>query len=188
MGQQFMEEMYRAVGSSMLYEFKYFVLVERVERCVDSKAKFNVKWIQSAGKDLLFNVDGSSRGSPSDAGIGGVLRDSNGKVLCLFSLFVGVEDSNSAEVMVIHKACFFIAYDQRLSGGKISTISDSKTAISWINGKDFGNIKQVNLILDIRNILQSLIGLSICFMPWGMNSFTDSLAKGGSGRCGYKVV
>ncbi|KAK3199049.1 hypothetical protein Dsin_022464 [Dipteronia sinensis] len=38
------------------------------------------------------------------AGIGGVLRDSKGKVVCLFSLGVGITDSNSAEILAIKKA------------------------------------------------------------------------------------
>ena len=32
----------------------------------------------------MFNVDGSSKGKPGPVGMGGVLRDSNGKVLCMF--------------------------------------------------------------------------------------------------------
>ena len=40
--------------------------------------------------------DGSSRGNPGPAGMGGVLRDSKGKILCLYSEYVGIADSNAA--------------------------------------------------------------------------------------------
>ncbi|KAK3188145.1 hypothetical protein Dsin_027706 [Dipteronia sinensis] len=44
-----------------------------------------------------FNVDGSVRGSPGQAGMGGVLRNWNGTILCLFSCFLdyGRVKSNS---------------------------------------------------------------------------------------------
>lgn len=166
------------------------LLLDLKDRCVDSvkiKIKKSVAWIPPLGNDLYFNVDGSSRGNPGDAGIGGVLRDSNGKVLCLFSLYVGFEDSNTAEVLAIHKACLLISSESRLVGRNISIISDSKVAVSWIKGKDFGNLKMVDKIYDIRHFLQSSVGLFICFMPRGSNSLADSLAKGGSSRYGDRI-
>ena len=45
------------------------------------------------------------RGNLGPAGIGGVLRDSSGKVLCFFSVFCGLQDSIMAETLAIHKAC-----------------------------------------------------------------------------------
>jgi len=53
---------------------------------------------------LKWNVDGSSPGKPGMAGIGGVLRDCNGKVICLFSIPVGIKDSNEAEFIAVVKA------------------------------------------------------------------------------------
>ncbi|KAK2649769.1 hypothetical protein Ddye_017258 [Dipteronia dyeriana] len=155
------------------------------ERCVDdkkSKAKCFAKWSPPARNELFFNVVGSSRGSPSDVGIGWVMRNSVGKVLCSFKILLGVEDSNTAEVMAIFKACSLIASNNRLADRNIMIISDSKIVVCWINGNDFGNMKLLNLIRDIRNFLQKLSGLSVCFLPRGKNSFRDSLAKGALGR------
>lgn len=45
------------------------------------------EWIPPTSKALKFNVDGSARGSPGLAGMGGVLRDEREKILCLFFLF-----------------------------------------------------------------------------------------------------
>ena len=36
-------------------------------------------WSPPLNDSLKFNVDGSSRGKPGHSGIGGVLRDGNGK-------------------------------------------------------------------------------------------------------------
>ena len=131
---------------------------------------------------------GSARGSPGDAGIGGVLRDSNGKVWCLFSSYVGFTDSNSAEVLAIHRACNLIVSNRLLDGRNIVIISDSRSAVSWMNGSDFGNIKLVQLVYDVRQALQFREGLSVKFMTRNFNSFADGLAKDGSGRNGERLV
>ncbi|KAK2635596.1 hypothetical protein Ddye_030388 [Dipteronia dyeriana] len=75
-----------------------------------------------------FNVDGSTVGNPGNAGIGGVLRDSLGKVLGLFSLSVGIQDSNTAEIMAFHRACTLCAASRILVGKEVSFVSDSKVA------------------------------------------------------------
>ncbi|KAK2640452.1 hypothetical protein Ddye_028247 [Dipteronia dyeriana] len=138
--------------------------------------------------ELCFNVDGSSRGNPGDSGIGGMLTDSNGKVICLFLLGVGVVDSVTAEVLVILKACELIHYNPRSVGRVINIFSDSKSAISWVNGNDFDNFKLVNQIYDIRSFLKIVDGLSISFKSISSNSFADSLARDASGNGGDKIV
>ncbi|KAI9161242.1 hypothetical protein LWI28_015677 [Acer negundo] len=58
------------------------------------KRPVSVDWTPPSPNGLKFNVDGSAKGKPGPVGIGGVLRDSRGKILCLFfSFFVGNEDS-----------------------------------------------------------------------------------------------
>ena len=160
------------------------------DRCVDSidsKVPRPVGWDPPPANVLMFNVDGSARGSPAAAGIGGVLRDSNGKVLCSFSTFVGCMDSNSAEIYAIHRACMLLASATHLPICNVTIVSDSKSVVSWCNGKDFGNIMLVDLVYDIRSFLHSWDGLSIKFMYRGLNSFTDGLAKLGSSRMGDRV-
>ncbi|KAK1564862.1 hypothetical protein Q3G72_013377 [Acer saccharum] len=76
--------------------------------CSSSKHRkqiFNKWWQPPSPSAMKFNVDGSSRGNPGNAGIGGVLRDCLGKVLGLFSLHIGYKDAISAEVSAILKAC-----------------------------------------------------------------------------------
>ena len=54
------------------------------------------------------NVDGAPRGKPGSAQNGGVLRNSKGEVIFMFSKFVGVCDSNEVGVPAILEAlrCF----------------------------------------------------------------------------------
>ncbi|KAK3218345.1 hypothetical protein Dsin_012315 [Dipteronia sinensis] len=101
--------------------------------CVEEKRvnKALIKdWIPPLMDTLKFNVDGSARGSPGMAGIGGVMRDSRGKVVCLFSYFVGTTDSNSAEILAIKKEAELCHANPALRGRDISIVSDSKVAVS----------------------------------------------------------
>ncbi|KAK3175707.1 hypothetical protein Dsin_032594, partial [Dipteronia sinensis] len=82
------------------------------ELCVESrprKIRGTDGWTPPSCRGLKFNVDGFALGKPRPAGIRGVLRDSSGKVLCMFSKFIGVYDSNSVEIIAIHQACVLCA-------------------------------------------------------------------------------
>lgn len=54
--------------------------------------------------ELKFNVDGAARGNLGPAGIGGVLRNSDGVVFDLFSKNGGSMQYTEAEVVVILEA------------------------------------------------------------------------------------
>ena len=91
--------------------------------------------------------------------------------------------SNAAEVTAIHKACALCLAARSLLGRVIEIVSDSKVAVSWITGKGFGNLKQVNLIYDICDNLEA-IGGKVSFSPRDSNQFADMLAKLGSKMTG----
>ncbi|KAK3231751.1 hypothetical protein Dsin_003632 [Dipteronia sinensis] len=114
-------------------------------------------------------------------GSGGVLRDLNGKGACLFSSFIGILDSNTAELMAIWKACALCASRRDLKGTKISIANNFKVAVSWILNEDFGSFKHVKTIYDIRSMLCSLGNMDVVFNSRATNSFADMLAKKGSG-------
>ncbi|KAK2653293.1 hypothetical protein Ddye_013149 [Dipteronia dyeriana] len=80
--------------------------------------------------------------------------------------------------------CQLIASMPSLADRYVQFVSDSKAAVSWVNGEDFGNLNLVELIYDVRLHLFNLKGLSIAFRPRGSNSVTDSLAKPGSSQVG----
>ncbi|KAK3189441.1 hypothetical protein Dsin_029002 [Dipteronia sinensis] len=74
------------------------------------------RWMPPTLDVLKFNVDWSAKGSPGPAGMGGVLRNSRGCALCLFSDHLGTLDSNSVEVSAIHKAVEICASSPHLIG------------------------------------------------------------------------
>ncbi|KAK3212280.1 hypothetical protein Dsin_016986 [Dipteronia sinensis] len=142
------------------------------------------RWRPPTGDLLKFNVDGSAKGSPGLAGIGGVMRDSSGKVLCLFSISLGSQDSITADIMVMHKVVEIVLSNNFWNGPNMVIASDSKVAISWVNNDDFGSINHVNLIYDIRSWLKNLGNTMVVYNSRSANSFADILAKRGASNMG----
>ena len=56
------------------------------------------KWIPHNVNAFKFNVDGSTMGNLANVGIGGVIRDSSGRVVVLFSTFIGIQDALTTEI------------------------------------------------------------------------------------------
>jgi ribonuclease HI len=85
---------------------------------------------------LKFNVDGSSKGKPGDAGIGGVLRNEHGSILCVFSDFIGSFDSNAAELFAIKEALAVFVSKESLRSFNLLIESDSQVVISWVSKRE----------------------------------------------------
>ncbi|KAK3205489.1 hypothetical protein Dsin_019535 [Dipteronia sinensis] len=134
-------------------------------------------WIPPPLDVPRFNVDKSARGSPGQTGIGGVLRNHNGKVLCKYSVNISIQDAISVEIQVIAKACSLCVNIAELCGTKIVFTSDSKSAVSWIDSTNLGNLSHLHLILDISCMLGSLGQASMEYCSRNTNSVADFLAK-----------
>ena len=112
-------------------------------------------WSPPLAITLKFNVDGFARGLPGMAGISGVLRDCNCKVLCVFSLCIGIQDSNLAEIKAIHKAYELYVSNVALIGRDVEIVNNSMMVVSWVSNKDFGCLKHIDIIYDIRSMCGS---------------------------------
>ncbi|MCH93148.1 N-terminal acetyltransferase complex ARD1 subunit-like protein [Trifolium medium] len=64
-------------------------------------AKRSLERQRPAQNEWKWNVDGSSKGKPGAAGIGGVLRNDRGDIVAQFAASIGVRDSNEAEFLAI---------------------------------------------------------------------------------------
>ncbi|KAK2650615.1 hypothetical protein Ddye_018104 [Dipteronia dyeriana] len=150
--------------------------------CVDvnlSKPLKRSSWVPPLNEALKFNVDGAARIEEGRVGIGGILRNSKGVALCSFSAFIGKSDAISVELWAIHNACYLCLMKASFFGRNIQIVSDSRIAVAWVNDKDFGNLKLVQTIYDIRSMLKALSSTSIIYMPRYSNFLADSLAKRG---------
>ena len=141
------------------------------------KKRFFEQWIPPGLEAFKFNVDGSVRGQLGQAGIGGVLRDSRGLVLCLFSISVGCQEVITAELIAIDKACTICISNQRLLERSIEIASDSLMAVSWINSDSFGSMAHVKIIYYIREKLSNHGSLEVRYYSRISNSVADNLAK-----------
>ena len=182
------------VGFRVVWWFKYMrkncvkpithMLLNIQVSCSSSKPGKQISniWRQSSFPNALkFNVDGSSRGNPGSAGIGGVLRDRLGKIMGLFSLHIGYLDAISAEVLAIRKACELCAQTATLRMKNIVIVSDSKVAVGWVNGSGTISSNCEFAINEIRSLLNLLGSTSVVFNYRASNTLADSLAKKGSG-------
>ncbi|KAK3188495.1 hypothetical protein Dsin_028056 [Dipteronia sinensis] len=160
-----------------------YIILNIAKRCKDNtKVKLSKMkaWIPPPAHILFFNVDGSTRGSPGQAGIEGVLRD-NGNTLCMLSYNIGIEDAITVEIQAIAKACNLRISKTELVGKRIVFVSDSKSTVSWVNSDNLGSLKHLHYILDIRSSLESLRKVFVEFSSRSSNSAADALAKQGSG-------
>ncbi|KAK3226200.1 hypothetical protein Dsin_006062 [Dipteronia sinensis] len=113
------------------------ILLNLKDLCVETKKQkyYHIKdWIPPAIDSFKFNVDGSSRSNSGPIGIGGVLRDSKGLVMCLFTQSVGIMNSNSVVILAIKRALELCFTKLNLHNRDIIISSDSRSTISWVNG------------------------------------------------------
>ncbi|KAK2651993.1 hypothetical protein Ddye_011849 [Dipteronia dyeriana] len=157
------------------------------ELCVDYKVSVKPKiadWIPPKTNFLKFNVDGSTKGKPRPAGIGGVLRASNGKIICLFSLYVGIMDSNAVDIWAIGKVVELCQSKPDICGRNMVVVSDSKIVVSWVNKGEFRNLNRADIISNIRDFIGSTGTIEVIFESRSFNSFADSPTKMGSSLSG----
>lgn len=83
-------------------------------------------------RSLKLNVDGSAKGNPGFAGIDGLLQNSDGGILALFSIYIGVLNSSIVEVLAIKEACKMVNEKAELRLVNITIESDSLNTVSWV--------------------------------------------------------
>eukprot|EP00258_Populus_trichocarpa_P025894 XP_024441913.1 chaperonin 60 subunit alpha 2, chloroplastic [Populus trichocarpa] len=99
-----------------------------------------------------MDVDGLSLGKPGPSGIGGVLRNHHGHLLGVFSVPVGILDSNIAELRAIVKAIELSASNCLFHHQHLIIESDSVNAISWMNKPHSRPWKHHNLFSSVNRL------------------------------------
>ena len=87
-------------------------------------------WSPQIINSFKWNMDGSFLGKPGPSGIGGVLQNHHGHLLGIFSLPVGILDSNIAKLRVVVKAIELLASNYLLHHKHITIESNSTNVIS----------------------------------------------------------
>ncbi|WMV32842.1 hypothetical protein MTR67_026227 [Solanum verrucosum] len=81
---------------------------------------------------VKLNTDGSALSNPGKIGAGGILRDSNGKLIFSYSALLGEGNNNQAEV---EAAIFGISWCVHLNYHKIILEVDSQLLVDWLLAK-----------------------------------------------------
>jgi len=125
---------------------------------------------------LKINTDGSSRGNPGPAGIGGIGRDAMGSVIFIFSIYEGNQTINLVEGLAILAA---LKKAHALGWRRIVCEFDSQVLINLLIGQKVADVNW-QLAMIVQQILQisSLMELvTFAHIPREWNRAADCLAK-----------
>ncbi|XVF83970.1 hypothetical protein PTKIN_Ptkin16aG0537100 [Pterospermum kingtungense] len=162
-----------SVGVSEIIRNPELAVVYQRNRSIQCSAS----WMRTEFGCLKFNVDGSSLGKPGPAGIGGLLRDHEGRVKIRFSKAIGMADSNLAEILAIKEAFVLFAESQWARSHKLIVESDSSDAVSWSNHPTNAPWAMRRYINQIECLKGNIRGWEVVHVRRACNSAADSLAK-----------
>ncbi|KAJ9168511.1 hypothetical protein P3X46_020024 [Hevea brasiliensis] len=149
-----------------------------------------IPWSAPTFGSLKWNVDGSSLGKPGKCAIGGVLRDSSGIFLYIFSCPAGEEDSNAVELMVIKKVLELSCTHRSLFNSVLSILVDSdlQNAISWVKNPDSAPWSLSSIVNAIVGYIDTLPRNVFSHSSRESNFVADTLAKQGLKYSSYFVA
>ena len=147
-----------------------------------------LQWQAPPSKALKWNVDGSAKGKPGRAGIGGVLHDDKGTKIAEFAASVGIMHSNEAKLLAIVFSLELLLDRLSILTGKPIIESDSKNALSWKTnlGECPWNLRFYSNKL--KNMLLVMKDIEFIHVLREANHEADRLAKEGSSISGRRVV
>ncbi|GJY56303.1 reverse transcriptase [Tanacetum coccineum] len=123
------------------------------------------------------NVDGLAKGKPGLAYIGGLLRNTEGVVVALFSVPVGVMDSNVVKVLAMKDACKMLNKKVELNSVKVVIESDYLNAVSWAHTPIMRPWRFLPYFYEVDIFFSSSSSHSIVHVDRECNSNADKLAK-----------
>nr|CCA66140.1 hypothetical protein [Beta vulgaris subsp. vulgaris] len=141
-----------------------------------------IVWTPPIENFLKWNVDASANPLLSTSAMGGVLRNSQGNFMCLFSSPIPFMEINCAEILGIYRAVKISISSDCIKEKNLIIESDSANAVSWCN-QDEGGPWNMNFQLNfIRNARKKNLRLTITHERRSANFVADSMAKQGIHR------
>lgn len=155
--------------------FQFEQNFENIKVVTPRKVRVAQRWHPPTGYVLKFNVDGSSRGSPGVAGVGGVVRNAHWKVLGYFSKNVGEKFAYEAEVLAILHTLLFC---QQYALFNVLIESDCLLVVGWVHNKS----SRPWMMQNEFNLMDFLLQVGVVRLLREGNWFANFLAKGGCDR------
>jgi len=163
---------YRTGFSLLLFRFA------KIRRWSDSQTlRTVVMWSPPITNRFKWNVDGSSIGKLGPFGIDDALRNHYGILLGIFSLSVGILDSNIAELRAVIKAIELSASNCFLHHKHIIIESDSANIISWMNNPHNRHWIHHKLFSSAQRLASCFDSITYTRSYWESNHMADHLAK-----------
>ncbi|XP_048503205.1 uncharacterized protein LOC125498918 [Beta vulgaris subsp. vulgaris] len=139
-------------------------------------------WSPPPQSSFKWNTDASLDPIRSRSAIGGVLRDSFGNFMCIFSCPIPHLEINSAEVYALFRAVKISLSSPLINSNHLIFESDSANAVKWCNERS-GGPWNLNFMLNfIRSAIHSHLNAKIIHKGRGSNAVADALAKSGIRR------
>ena len=132
-----------------------------------------IRWMVPPMGYVKLNVDGSSLGNPGDAGGGGLIRDSEGRLLYGFSTFYGWQTNMSAEAMALLEG---LQLCKSHGFPHVEIEIDSLTLLKVVRREMKCPWRIWGVVCHIRHLLEDFTSvLHHCYRE--LNAVADSLAK-----------
>ncbi|MDD5626334.1 MAG: ribonuclease HI family protein [Patescibacteria group bacterium] len=134
---------------------------------------------------LILYTDGGARGNPGPAGAGGLIYDTDKKVVKKFAQFLGTATNNQAEyqalVLGLELAKKISAQGRSASGGKDTEVDcylDSLLVVEQMNQKWKIKNKELSvLFVKVWNLTQSFKKVNFYHIPREKNEEADKLVN-----------
>ncbi|XVF38399.1 hypothetical protein REPUB_Repub20aG0098300 [Reevesia pubescens] len=137
---------------------------------------------------LKFNVDWSSLDNPGAAGISGVIHNSLGERLLIFSKPIGKADSIFAEFMAIFEAFKIFVSSKWVSSFVLVIESDCSNAVKWFNNNHLFPWRLKRFCPLIDSFKNSVLDWKIQHVVREANDVADAFAKEGACRTSDLLV
>ncbi|KAF7824839.1 ribonuclease H [Senna tora] len=155
----------------------HMAFVTHTENILPPKPVRLVRWEAPTLGTVKINVDGSSLGNPGKAGIGGLIRDSDGEWIIGFTASIGFNKILYAELLAI-KYGLELAWERQCP--KVICESDSTDAIQLVEWAKIEVHMYGSLIGEIRELLERNWEARLIHTLREGNQCADYLAKLGS--------
>ena len=124
---------------------------------------------------LILYTDGGARGNPGPAGAGGLIYDTDKKIVKKFAQFLGKATNNQAEYQAL---VLGLELAKKMKASEVDCYLDSLLVVEQMNQKWKIKNKELSvLFVKVWNLSQSFKKVNFCHIPREKNEEADKLVN-----------
>ncbi|XP_004243166.1 uncharacterized protein [Solanum lycopersicum] len=159
-------------------------LYQTSEKCKHDIKVCKVAWNRPPEEWIKINTDGSAINNPGKIGAGGILRDTEGRLVLAFATSLGEGSNNQAEM---EAAQFGLSWAIDLDYRNIILEVDSQIVVQWITKKTTHHWSVSNQLEKIQQLIQRAHKFKCEHIFREANWTADSLSKHSHGTTGPQL-